>query len=113
MRKTKDQRELSAILAQAITARDSAYSLFSRRLDTQQNVESFIGLRDALVLLRQACEVLESAVDEAIEDKSSQQNSVMDEIMGRSGKAVIVQDDEYQKSSNPKGPALILDFPKK
>ena len=110
MRKTKDQKELHDVLALAIEARDAAYSLFSRRLDTQRNVESFIGLRDAFNLLKDACEVLQTALDQATEVKSSDQNSVIDEIFVRSGRATVVRDSK--EFSTPAKLAVVLQLPK-
>jgi len=52
MRRTKDQRDLEEVLATAREARDIAYKLFGRRLDTQRNVNSFILLRDSFVQVK-------------------------------------------------------------
>lgn len=114
MRKTKDQKDLQAVLKAATDARDAAYSLFSRRLDTRRNLDSFIALRDAFNSLKMACAQLQQSVDLATEAKSSDQNTVMEEIMVRSGRMIIV--DEPEKAGDPTsqaGPATILDFPKK
>lgn len=114
MRKTKDQKDLQAVLKAATDARDAAYSLFSRRLDTRRNLNSFIALRDAFNSLKTACTQMQQAVDQATEAKSSDKNTVMEEIMVRSGRMVIVDDPE--KPDDPirqAGPATILDFPKK
>lgn len=110
MRKTKDQRELQDILALATDAMDEAYSLFSRRLDTQRNVESFIGLKDAFNLMKSACDVLQAAIDQATETRSSDQNSVMDEIMVRSGRMTIARDADELGAT--KKPGTVLPFPK-
>src|ERR1700730_8488145 len=111
MRRTKDQRDLEQILEYARDARDVAYSLFSRRLDTQRNVNLFILLRDAFVNLKEACELLENAVAQATEMKSSDQNSVMEEIGVRSGTIKIIREGE-QNSLPRRGPkARVLRFP--
>jgi hypothetical protein len=109
MKATKDQKDLNEVLAFATEARDEAYSLFSRRLDTQRNVESFIGLRDAFMLLKDACDTLQKAALGATETKSSNKLSVANEIMVRSGRATVVQDCENISTS--KKLAIVLPFP--
>ncbi|HLO63285.1 MAG TPA: hypothetical protein VK165_10025 [Azonexus sp.] len=117
MGKTKDQKDLQAILDISVQARNEAYSLFSRRLDTKRNHDSFIALRDAFNLLNDATALLRRAVDGATDTKASSDITVMDEIMVRSGRAVIVSGDEArQDGTQPEdGPwtATIVDFPKK
>jgi len=49
MRKTKDQKDLQNILDETAVACDHAYSLFSRRLDTCRNVDSFIDFAMRLI----------------------------------------------------------------
>lgn len=93
MRRTKDQKELHEILMLANEARDNAYSLFSRRLDTRRNVDSFILLGNAFNLLKQACNALQEAESKAIETKATAQVGVLDEIMIRTGRAKIVDED--------------------
>ncbi len=85
MRKTKDQKDLSEVLVSAQNARDAAHSLFGRRLDTRRNVGSFIALCEAFNRLKDACDVIEKAIEQATETKSSDQNSVSLEIMVRKG----------------------------
>lgn len=111
MRKTKDQKELQDIFALATDARDAAYSLFSRRLDTQRNVESFIGLIESFNLLKAACEILQTAVDRATETKSSNQYSVCLEIAIRNGSAIVIQNSE--KLTKPEKLGIVLQFPTK
>jgi len=91
-------------------ARDAAFSLFSRRLDTQRNVDSFILLRDAFNLMRRSCEALNAAIDKATETRSSDQNDVATEIMVRSGRARIVTED---KQPAPRKPGIVVPFPPK
>jgi hypothetical protein len=91
MKTTKDQRDLTKVLELAIEARDAAYALFSKRLDTQRNVDSFIGLRDAFNALKTACEILESSVVQATAVKAADQYSLMTEIMVRSGRATVIE----------------------
>jgi hypothetical protein len=94
VKRTKDQRDLDEVLTYVTEARNVAYDLFRRRLDTQRNVNSFILLRDAFVLLREACDRLEDAVKQATELKSSDQLSVADEIGVRSGRPKVVSETE-------------------
>lgn len=117
MRTTKDQRDLAEILTLAAQAKDAAFSLFSRNLDSRRNVESFIDLRDAFNLLKDAAALLQQAVDGATETRASGGLSVMDEIMVRSGWVSIVASDEAEPGGGrsdcrPEG-AEILEFPKK
>lgn len=108
MRRTRDQRDLEEVLEFARDARGVAYDLFRRRYDTRRNVDSFILLRDALVRLERSCVLLERSVEKATELKSSDQNSVSEEIGVRSGRLRI--EDEPQKT---RGPASILPFRRK
>jgi hypothetical protein len=108
MGRTKDQRDLEQVLEHVRDARDVAYGLFRRRLDTQRNVNAFILLRDAFVCLKEACELLEEATKTASELKSSDQNSVIDEIGVRSGRLKIVGKPE--RESPPRGKASVLLF---
>jgi methyl-accepting chemotaxis protein len=107
---TRDQRQLREILMLAEEARDAAYSLFSRRLDTQRNVDSFILLRDAFNLMRRSCETLNAAIDKATETRSSDQNDVATEIMVRSGRARVIIEDERPA---PRKPGTVVPFPPK
>ena len=111
MRRTKDQKELHEILVLATEARDSAYSLFSRRLDTRRNVDSFVFLGDAFNLLKQACSALQEAESKATETKATAQVGVLDEIMIRTGKAKIVDDDSDGGSGSRQTPGVVLPFP--
>lgn len=117
MGKTKDQKDLQAILEISVAARNEAYSLFSRRLDTRRNHDSFIALRDAFNLLNDATALLKKAVEGATDTRASSKITVMDEIMVRSGRAVIVSGYEArQDSTQPEeapGTATIVDFPQK
>jgi hypothetical protein len=81
---------LERILQRAQDARDGAFDLFARRVDTRRNVDSFILLRDAFNRLNDACNLLDQAMKKATEAKSSDQNSVADEIMVRSGRMRIL-----------------------
>lgn len=111
MSKTKDQRDLQAVLVLAKEASDAAYSLFSRRLDTRRNIESFILLRDAFNMLKDACEALREAEDKATDTKASSQTSVSDEILIRSGRATIVG--EGDEPDRPQSACQVLPFPSK
>lgn len=117
MGKTKDQKDLQAILDISVQARNEAYSLFSRRLDSKRNHDSFIALRDAFNLLNDAASLLQKAVEGATETRASSDITVMDEIMIRSGRATIVADDEdRQAGTQPEdgpGMATIVDLPRK
>ncbi|RZI41524.1 hypothetical protein EGT07_18255 [Herbaspirillum sp. HC18] len=110
MRQTKDQRDLAKVLIYATEARDVAYDLFSRRVDTRRNVNSFILLRDAFILMRQACELLDAAAKQAMESKSSDQLCVADEIGVRSGRLKIVAETEA-KARLGDTRADVLSFP--
>lgn len=115
--KTKDQRDLAEILSLTKEAEQDAYSLFSRRLDTRRNVESFIALRDAFNLLKDAAALLQQAVDGATESRASGDLSVMDEIMVRSGRISMVENEEAEpgggRSDSLLEGAEILEFSKK
>ncbi|HLO61723.1 MAG TPA: hypothetical protein VK165_02035 [Azonexus sp.] len=117
MGKTKDQKDLQAILEISVAARNEAYSLFSRRLDTRRNHDSFIALRDAFNLLNDTTALLKKAVDGATDTRASSDITVMDEIMIRSGRAVMVSDNESRKDGKQPedgpGTATIVDFPQK
>jgi len=110
MRRTKDQRDLEQVLGYAQEAQGAAYDLFRRRLDTQRNVNSFILLRDALIQLKEACELIERSIELATELKPSDQNSVMDEIGVRSGMLIVATNDEIEKRHGGKK-AAVLPFP--
>ena len=111
MRRTKDQKEIGDVLELARAAEFAAYSLFSRRLDTRRNIDSFILLRDAFKMLEQARKTLHEAEAKAIDSKASSETSVMDEIMIRSGRMEIV-DGSDERLQMPVE-AVVLPFPKK
>lgn len=111
MRKTKDQRDLQAILDLTNEAKDAAYSLFARRLDTRRNIESFILLRNAFNLLKDACEALRNAEAKATDVKTSSPTSVNEEILIRSGRATIEDSSEETKQAPTQ--AVVLPFPGK
>lgn len=117
MGKTKDQKDLQAILDISAHARSEAYSLFSRRLDTRRNHDSFIALRDAFNLLNDATALLKKAVEGATDTRASSDITVTEEIMVRSGRAIIVSGDEDGHDGNHpgdgRGMATIVEFPKK
>lgn len=117
MEKTKDQKDLQAILEISVAARNEAYSLFSRRLDTRRNHDSFIALRDAFNLLNDATTLLKKAVEGATDSRASSDITVAEEIMIRSGRAIIVSGDEARLDGTPPkdgpGTATIVDFPRK
>lgn len=117
MGKTKDQKDLQAILDISAHARNEAYSLFSRRLDTRRNHDSFIALRDAFNLLNDATALLKKAVEGATDTRASSDITVTEEIMVRSGRAVMVSDNESRKDGRQPDDgattARIVDFPRK
>jgi hypothetical protein len=113
VKRTKDQRDLDEVLTYSIEARNVAYDLFRRRLDTQRNVNSFILLRDAFVLLKEACERLDDAVKQATEAKSSDQLSVTDEIGVRSGRLKIIRKTGVKAPSNTLADVLLFPTAKK
>lgn len=110
MRKTKDQKDLQAILDLTKEASDAAYSLFSRRLDTQRNVESIMLLCDAVNHLEDACKALQEAEAKATETKSSSQSGALTEIMLKSGRMKLV--DGNHESTDDRS-ADILPFTRK
>ena len=111
MRSTKDQKELHEILMLANKVMDNAYSLFSRRLDTRRNVDSFVLLGDAFNLLKQACNALQEAESKVPETKATAQVGVLDEIMVRTGRAKIV--DEGSEADNQQTLGVVLPFPER
>ena len=111
MRRTKDQIEIGHIIELAKAAELAAYSLFSRRLDAQRNIDSFLLLREAFKMLEEAREVLEEAEFRARDSKASSETTVMEEILIRGGRLSIV--DRGDEPAQMLVEAVVLPFPKK